>query len=136
MSEATLMRRVACLFADDGYTVALEVPFFERRLDLVAIDPHKKEVTVVEGKVNDWRRGVGQLVLAQTCAHRSFLAVSRGIRARLDEETLRRWGIGLISVDGVAQIELSAPDLSCTNDLCVRMVSQAVMDQGGINGAV
>jgi len=130
MSEAEIMKRVCDLFARRGYATARELPFFERRLDLVAVDPKSSRVTVVEGKVKNWQRGVAQIVLAQTCAHASFLAVAKEYAPRVPRDVLREWSIGLITVDGEAHIETDAPRLKCTNRYCVRMVREAMRIEG------
>ncbi len=125
-----MMERVAVSFAEGGRIVGCEVPFFERRIDLVAVDPVTGDVTVVEGKIKDWQRGVAQIILAQTCAHISFLAVPQGCTSRVPREVLQAWRIGLIGVDGQVHVEVEAPPVQCTNPHCVRMVREAVGARG------
>ena len=136
MTEAQLMEQVANLFADRGWPIAQEFPYFGRRIDLVAVDPQTGDVTLVEGKLKNWQKGVSQILLARSCAHSSFLAIAAVFASRVSREVLINFSIGLISVDGEAHIEIEAPPVPCTNCYCAAMVREALSSPGGGHSGV
>jgi hypothetical protein len=128
VNEGELMRRVAEMFRSMGYYVSTEVPYFERRIDLVALDHRRRRVSCVEGKVTAWQKGIAQILLAQPGSHRSYLAIEERFAGRVPVGVLRRYRIGLITVEGRARIATKAPDVLCTNPYCVRMVREAALN--------
>lgn len=126
MRETELIDKVAALFADLGHETAREVPFFERKVDLVAVHPRERLVTIVEGKLHDWHKGIAQILLAQSGAHQAFLAVTQQTATRVPSSVLRQYGIGLIEVDGAAHVAQHPSRLSGTNRHCVAMLLAAL----------
>jgi len=108
MKETTVVWRVRLMFKEKGLLVKREVPLGTKRIDLVALDPHSKQVTAVEAKVDDWRAGLRQAVIYRICADRVYIAVDQRFVQRLDFRTIESYGIGTIVVDGVAEIILKA----------------------------
>jgi len=108
MKETTVVWRVSRMFKQKGLLVKREVPLGTKRIDLVALDPHSKQVTAVEAKVEDWRAGLRQAVIYRICANRVYIAVDQRFVQRLDFRTIESYGIGAIVVDGIAEVILKA----------------------------
>ena len=88
---------------------ALELPFYEHRIDLYGYSPSTHATVAVELKLYKWRRALEQALLYQLCSDYVFIAVPTATAKRVDLEELRRHGIGLLAVtDGECVEELPA----------------------------
>ena len=105
-TEEILVDRVETLFLGGGYEIHREVPLLTRYIDLVARQPDQEEVVAVEAKVRNWLAGLRQAIVYRLAAGQVFLAISARHEGRVDLELLRSFGIGLIAVDGHADIVL------------------------------
>ena len=106
--ETQVTWRVRRYLTGSGYRVRSEVPFLSQRIDLVGVLPRSGEVVAIEAKVDDWRRGLQQVIPYRLCSHEAFLAISARHAQSVDRKVLSKYGIGLIAVDGVARVELPA----------------------------
>ena len=108
MTEAILAERIAQALHRKGYTVFTEVPFWLRRIDLVACLPDSDGCLAVEAKLTDWRKAIEQASIYQLCAERVVIAMPDCYAHRPDTGKLEHEGIGLWAVgDGI--VELIAP---------------------------
>ena len=80
------------------YTVAREVPHFEKRIDLALIEDTTEEIWAIEAKTKNWPQAIAQAIVNLAPANRSYIAVYANNVHRVCEETLQEHGIGLISV--------------------------------------
>jgi hypothetical protein len=78
--------------------------------------PIAREVTAIEAKISDWRKGAMQAKRHRCFADRVYLAMSSAYVHRVDMEVLRRHAIGLLSAskDGVEQL-LESPRVPPTD---------------------
>jgi len=93
-TETELVDIVASFLAQDGYRVWLEVPNMGQSVDMVA--QKNRWLTVIEAKLKDWRRALGQCQAHEMVA--DFVCVaycSFAIPDSLYKEITRR-GYGLI----------------------------------------
>lgn len=69
------------------------------------------ESCVVEAKVSDWRKGIGQLARYRWCAHRAALLVPEKVAGRVPLAMLlhNRFGLLVVADDGVS-VEERAPE--------------------------
>ena len=84
---------------------ALELPFYEHRIDLYGYSPATHSTVAVELKLHKWRRAVEQALLYQLCSDYVFIAVPATTAKRVDLRELRRHGIGLLAVSGCQCVE-------------------------------
>ena len=69
------------------------------------------ESFVVEAKVSDWRKGIGQLLRYRWCAHRSALLVPHKVAKRVPDVMLTHNRLGLLAVEGDGiLVERRAPE--------------------------
>ena len=80
------------------FFTAREVPHYEKRIDVVAVERHTGEVRAIEVKVSDWPRALSQAIVNQAAADRSYIALHSETAHRVSWEELERTGIGLISI--------------------------------------
>ena len=67
---------------------------------------------VVEAKVSDWRKGIGQLLRYQWSAHQAALLIPRKIAHRVPPQMLRHNSLGLIATDcGATEFVVDAPEV-------------------------
>lgn len=81
---------------NDGWTVARQVPLGQKHVDIIAT---QGETWAVEVKLDRWRRAVHQALLNSRYVNRSFVALPRNPRRKVDVEFLRDLGVGLIEFD-------------------------------------
>lgn len=102
MTEATLVEKTASLLEDAGYTVYREVPFWLRRIDLVAVAKDGSQLIALEAKLTAWQKAVEQASVYQLCAREVIIAMPTCYAHRPDESVLKERGIGLWAVsDGI-----------------------------------
>ena len=66
---------------------------------------------VVEAKVSDWHKGIGQLVRYKWCADRAALLVPDKVALRVPRHMLRHNGLGLLAFEGEAvSTQVRAPE--------------------------
>ena len=96
VSEATMTRELSGALEDRGFEVYLEVPLFQKRIDIVA--RQESRIIAVEAKVRDWGRAFRQALRYRLCADEVYIAVSEEFAHRVDLGLLAQYGIGLIGV--------------------------------------
>lgn len=79
-------------------TVAREVPHYEKRIDVVTVDPQSGRVCAIEAKTAAWERAIGQAVVNLTAAEASYIAIYARYVHRVSHALLEEHGIGLIAV--------------------------------------
>ncbi len=96
--ESELVERlIAGLPSGDVESVALEVRSHGRaRTDVVLM--FCGEVIAIEAKVTDWRRALGQAVLNQYCADRSYVALYDKNLSDAVLEAALGFGVGVIAI--------------------------------------
>ena len=117
--EAVALRAFRDGRADDLALSASYVRRLKRTLvdrgwfDLGDMDKAITHSLVVEAKLTDWRRAVGQLAQVRWAASLAALAVPHRLAPRIPSSVLERRGMGIIAVDDLgstAWSRLSEPD--------------------------
>jgi hypothetical protein len=91
-------------FTERQYSVFDEARLFSRKIDVVA--KRRNQVVTVELKLHDWKRAISQAYLNQRVSDYSFVALPEPLWNRIDRRIYSMsvaYGIGLLSVDGVAR---------------------------------
>ena len=97
-----------------GFRTAREVPLLTKRIDLVGISNGR--LVAIEVKVKNWQRALQQALCYKLCAHEAYIALCREFVHRADKKILQRYGIGIIGVDGTAEIVMPAEPSSIIHD--------------------
>ncbi|MHA1383789.1 MAG: hypothetical protein ACTSR3_08560 [Candidatus Helarchaeota archaeon] len=92
-----------------NYKIYKEIPFFERKIDIIGY--RKKEIIAIELKIRDWKSSLWQLLAAQLCANKVYLAIWYKFSKFINFEKLQKYGFGLIEIKkGKAKIILEAQE--------------------------
>ena len=97
VTERRLVDVLVC-YMRKGHTVAREVPHYEKRIDVVTVDPESGTVCAIEAKTVAWERAIGQAVVNLTVADVSYIAIYSQYIHRVPKHLLDQHGIGLIAV--------------------------------------
>lgn len=103
-------------------TVAREVPHYEKRIDVVTVDPRSGRVCAIEAKTAAWERAIGQAVVNLTAAEASYIAIYARYAHRVSHQLLEDHGIGLIAVGtgwGDVEVIVEARESPYQNKLLV-----------------
>ena len=73
-----------------GRTVAREVPHYEKRIDVVTVDPESGKVCAIEAKTAAWERAIGQAVVNLTAANVSLYSDLCPVRSPCPATSPRR----------------------------------------------
>lgn len=109
--ESRMYPKISKLFEKDYYIFYnYIIPDDSRReIDLVCLEKCKcSEVVAVEVKVKDWKRALRQSFKRLFYVDRCYIALSASYVERIDLDMIGKYGIGLISVDGKAEIIMKA----------------------------
>ena len=93
-TESEAEEVLAGLLERDGWLVSRQVHLGAKRVDIVATTD--RQLWAIEVKLRDWRRAMGQAFVNAAYVDNSYIALPANERRRLDGETLRQLGIGLI----------------------------------------
>ena len=114
-SEKQIQSAVRRLFS--SYRVLSEVPFGEKKIDLVIVSPnildyppaaHEAiDVVTVELKWKDWGRALKQASVNQLCSDRAYVAKPEANFPK-DRGPFMKFGVGLIAVNGVARVVMES----------------------------
>lgn len=99
-----------------------EVNHYEKRIDVVTIDPCSAEVWAIEAKTSAWSRALGQAIVNLSAAHRSYIAIYERYVHRVPVDVLLQHGVGLISVGtkwGEVEVLLKAPKSPYSNPVVI-----------------
>lgn len=87
------------LNSNKGYKeLSVEIPYFNRSLDLVYIE-NEKEVGVIEFKLNNWRRCIEQASYCLGSAEYIYICIPMNSTISKAEQLARNFGIGIITFD-------------------------------------
>jgi hypothetical protein len=110
-SEKIIQSAVRRLFSN--HRVVSEVPFGEKKIDLVFVSPNiikfppappeEIDVVSVELKWKDWRRALKQASVNQLCSDRAYVAMPEANFPK-DLSPFLKFGVGLIAVNGSARV--------------------------------
>ncbi len=103
--------RVSKLFEDDCYVFYnYIIPDNSRReIDVICLEKCAcPEIIAVEVKVKDWKRALRQSFKRLFYVDRCYIALSANYVKNVDLDKVSRHGIGLIAVDGCAEIMVEA----------------------------
>jgi hypothetical protein len=97
VTEKRLVDVLRCHFAV-LHATGREVPHYEKRIDLMAVNVQDGELWAIEAKVEAWPRALSQAIVNLTAAQRSFIAIYSEHAHRVNLDRLDLHGIGLIAV--------------------------------------
>jgi hypothetical protein len=99
LKEQDLLLPVANYARRKGYSLqAFELPFYDYRIDLYGFSTKASKTVAVELKLIKWKRALEQARIYQLCSDFVYIALPLSTVAHIDEEALRKSGIGLIAV--------------------------------------
>lgn len=114
-SEKLIQSAVRRLFSN--HRVVSEVPFGEKKIDLVFVSPNilnyppavpeEIDVVSVELKWKDWRRALKQASVNQLCSDRAYVAMPEANFPK-DRSPFLKFGVGLIAVNGSARVMMES----------------------------
>ena len=96
MTECDAEELLVTLLERGGWTVARQVGLGQKHVDIVAT---LDETWAIEVKLDRWKRAAHQAFLNSRYVHRSYVALPRNPRRKLDTELLRELGVGVIEFD-------------------------------------
>lgn len=98
--ESQLLAPIARFAKHKGYQLqAIEVPFYEYRIDFYGYSKTSKTTLAIELKLTDWRGALRQALLYQLCSDFVYIAMPVRSAKRVDVKELREHRVGLIGVN-------------------------------------
>jgi hypothetical protein len=96
--EVDLVEPIAAYFESLGYSIALEVPVYRNRADMVAYNDN--ELIAVELKLKNWKRALRQAAYYQLGADVTYIAMPFGeaFEVYKKRKMLNRERVGLLAV--------------------------------------
>ncbi len=110
VSEELLVRRLAWLFRNIGYVVAMEVPVATRLADVYCVHPGTGTTIAIEAKLRDWGRALRQAQVYKLAADFSYIALPQQAISDDCVAACSAQGIGAIGLPkrGRARLVLAA----------------------------
>lgn len=122
-----------------NYLPAAEVPFGEKKIDLVFVSqnilnfpvvPDGIDVVSVELKWKDWRRALKQASVNQLCSDRAYVAMPEANFPR-DRSPFLKFGVGLIAVNGSARVVIESSFRKVTDSRFKRDLIESIVKKLG-----
>jgi len=109
MKECQLLPPIVQYFFSKGFMAYAEVPLNNRWIDLYLVNRNSEETIAIELKVTNWKRAFNQAKVYPLVADHVYVGmpdiyIHRAINNKTYFESA---GIGLISVNGIAEIILA-----------------------------
>lgn len=135
MRESSLYPKLFDLFSDD-YHIFLQYKlqdYSRREIDVLCVKKEKAnlEIQAIEVKISNWKIGYRQAFSRLFYVDRSYLAISREHLNNVDCEIFKKHGIGLIAVDGSAEVILDAERSDRTMKRRKEMILQDILKRLG-----
>lgn len=106
--ESTLFAPLQNYYENKECTVFSEVPMLSRKIDLVSVNSDLSEIIAVEIKVNKWKNALQQALAYRIAADKVYVAIWYEYIHRVPIDLFNKFGIGLLSVNGVVEKKLEA----------------------------
>lgn len=102
--ESSLLEPVTGYIKRKGFSVqALELPFYERSVDIYGFSKITNKTIAIELKLHKWKKAIEQAILYQLCADEAYIAMPKKFIGRINLDLLTKYGIGLISISGTGR---------------------------------
>lgn len=98
--ESDISQTVVEHFQSKGLCARTEVPLLSKWIDVVAYDISFDRLTLVETKISKWRSALQQASVYTLCSPDVYIAIAKEYSHRVDVDSLRGLGLGLLEVDG------------------------------------
>lgn len=97
--EKDLVLPLTQYFCKKGYKIALEVPIYRNRIDMVAYN--KFSIIAVELKINNWKRALKQATYYQFGSDFTYVAMPlyESYRAYWNKFRFEKKGVGIIAIN-------------------------------------
>ena len=104
MNESMIVKEVIKFLRNNKQIVVTEMPFLQRRVDVVGYQPSNKSLVAVEAKIKNWRRAIRQAITCLLFADNVYIALPEEFIHRVNLDEIGRFGIGLIQVNSKTEI--------------------------------
>lgn len=98
-SENDLVDLLEVSLNNRSFVTAREIKMLSKYIDIIAYNPVDDEVIAIEAKLSKWQRAVQQAMTYRLCADRVYIAISNDFSHRVDNDLLKKCGLGLIVCD-------------------------------------
>ena len=96
MTEVDAEQLLAQLLEQDGWSVTRQVGLGHKHIDILAVGG---ETWAIEVKLDRWKRAAFQAFLNSPYVDRSYVALPRNPRRKIDLDVISELGIGVIEFD-------------------------------------
>jgi hypothetical protein len=108
MKELSLVEAVSDYLGAKSFHTVTELPFLQRRVDIVGYEPTMGALIAVEAKVKNWQTAFRQAVTCLLFADEVYIAMPTEYIHRVDQSEIARFGIGLLEVNSSVHIVYKA----------------------------
>lgn len=108
MNEVELSNKIKDFFTKKKYTVITEAPLLTKRIDLLCYKKglFKNKMVAIEVKVSHWNKALTQAIIYKLGTDQVYIAIWHQFIHRVKKEELKKFGIGLIEINGKAIVRL------------------------------
>jgi hypothetical protein len=108
MNEIYLVDTVSNYLNVKSFQTIKELPFLQRRIDIVGYQLKKDALIAVEAKVKNWQDAVKQAITCLLFADEVYIAMPSEYIHRVDQSELHKFGIGLLGVNSSVHVVYKA----------------------------
>jgi hypothetical protein len=98
MFEKTIVDQLESHLASEYGVVFREVPFMHRYIDIIGYDKASGKIVAIEAKIENWSKALKQARTCLLCSDEVYIALPQKYVHRVNCDSLRSMGIGLLSV--------------------------------------
>ena len=108
-NEKSMFPKIKAHFNNE-FSLFREVPFYNKRIDVVGVNRSTSELIAIELKLEDWKKALQQAAMDQLGGNRAYVALWHKNIHRADIEKFKECGIGLLEVnDYLKEVVKAAP---------------------------
>lgn len=116
MKELSIVEAVSGYLYDMSFRTVTELPFLQRRIDIVGYKSTQDTLVAVEAKVKNWQTAVRQAITCLLFADEVYIAMPAEYVHRVNILEIAKFGIGLMEVNSVVKIISPAVSSRYTSD--------------------
>ena len=107
MYEIELSNIIKDFYTKKRYEVITEAPLLTKRIDVLGFKRglFRKEMVAIEVKISHWNKALSQAIIYKLCTDQVYIAIWHQYIHRVNKEELRKYGIGLIEINGKAVVK-------------------------------
>lgn len=116
MNEVELSEKIKQFFTQRRFTVITEAPLLTKRIDVLCYKKgiFRNKMVAIEVKISHWNKALTQAIIYKLGTDQVYIAIWHEFIHRVNIKELKKFGIGLIEINGTVIVRLKPKKIKKT----------------------